>query len=39
MKTILEIKPAEGGEDSKLFTTDLMKAYAKMLDKLNVAYV
>ncbi len=29
MKTIIEIRAAEGGEDSKLFTKDLAQAYTK----------
>ena len=30
MKRILEIRPAEGGEDSKLFAQDLLVAYERM---------
>lgn len=33
MKCNLEIKPSEGGEDSKLFAQDLATAYSKMLTK------
>lgn len=29
MKRIIEIRPAEGGEDSRLFVSDLTAAYAK----------
>ncbi len=29
MKRIIEIRSAEGGEDSKLFTVDLAQAYQK----------
>jgi len=30
MKRILEIQPAEGGEDSKLFARDLAEAYTRL---------
>lgn len=30
MKRILEIKAAEGGEDSKLFAEDLANAYVRL---------
>lgn len=30
MKRTLEIKAAEGGEDSKLFTEDLANAYVRL---------
>jgi protein subunit release factor A len=30
MKRIIEIKGAEGGEDAKLFVTDLAQAYIRM---------
>lgn len=30
MKRIIEIKSAEGGDDSKLFVADLAKAYRKL---------
>ena len=30
MKRILEIKPAEGGDDSKLFVSDLAEAYTRL---------
>jgi len=33
MKRILEIRAAEGGDDSKLFAKDLAKAYLKYFDK------
>ena len=33
MKVNLEIRAAEGGEDSKLFVTDLANAYGRMFDK------
>ena len=33
MKKFIEIKSAEGGQDSKLFVKDLSKAYMKMFDR------
>ena len=33
MKKVLEIKSAEGGNDSKLFVRDLAKAYIKMFER------
>jgi len=33
MKRIVEIRAAEGGEDSKLFTRDLAEAYTRMFDR------
>lgn len=30
MKRILEIRPAEGGEDAKLFAEDLARSYERM---------
>lgn len=30
---VVEIRPAEGGDDSKLFAADLAAAYVKMLAK------
>jgi protein subunit release factor A len=30
MKRILEIHPAEGGNDSKLFVNDLAEAYSRL---------
>lgn len=30
MKRIVEIRPAEGGEDSRLFATDLFQGYLKL---------
>lgn len=30
MKKVIEIRPAEGGEDSKLFANDLANAYVKL---------
>ncbi len=35
MKRILEIHPAEGGEDSKLFVSDLAKAYIRLSNALG----
>lgn len=35
MKRILEIRSAEGGDDSKLFATDLAMAYIKLAGKLG----
>jgi protein subunit release factor A len=35
MKKIIEIRAAEGGADSKLFTLDLARAYEKMAQHLG----
>jgi len=35
MKRILEIRAAEGGEDSRLFAHDLSRAYQRMASKLG----
>ena len=35
MKYRLEIRPAEGGEDSKLFTKDLAQAYVKYFNRVG----
>lgn len=35
MKRIIEIQPAEGGEDSKLFAKDLAEAYIRLANKLG----
>lgn len=35
MKKILEIRKAEGGDDSKLFVEDLAMAYEKTFTKLQ----
>lgn len=35
MKRIVEIRAAEGGEDSKLFAKDLAQAYCKLSNKLG----
>jgi len=35
MKKTIEIRPAEGGEDSKLFVTDLSKAYVRFVDQVG----
>jgi len=35
MKYQVEIRAAEGGDDSKLFVNDLMDAYIKMFDRKN----
>lgn len=35
MKRVIEIRAAEGGEDSKLFAKDLAQAYSKMALKLG----
>jgi protein subunit release factor A len=32
---IIEIRAAEGGQDSKLFAQDLANAYIRFADKLN----
>ena len=33
MKRVIEIRAAEGGEDSKLFVKDLAQAYAKFAER------
>lgn len=33
MKRVIEIRAAEGGEDSKLFVNDLAQAYQKLSTK------
>lgn len=35
MKMLIEIRAAEGGDDSKLFVGDLASAYMKLSDKLG----
>jgi len=35
MKAQIEIRAAEGGEDSKLFVKDMATAYSKFLTKLG----
>ena len=35
MKRVLEIRAAEGGDDSKLFVLDLAQAYQRFCDKLG----
>lgn len=35
MKRTVEIRAAEGGEDSKLFVADLAQAYIRLADKLG----
>lgn len=35
MKKIIEIRAAEGGEDSRLFVADLAQAYQKLGNKLG----
>ena len=35
MKRVIEIRAAEGGEDSKLFVSDLAQAYTKLGNKLG----
>jgi protein subunit release factor A len=35
MKRTVEIRAAEGGEDSKLFVADLAQAYIKLAGKLG----
>ncbi len=35
MKRIVEIRSAEGGEDSKLFVADLAKAYQRHFDRVG----
>ena len=33
MKRVIEVRAAEGGEDSKLFVKDLAQAYIKFADR------
>jgi protein subunit release factor A len=33
MKRVIEIRAAEGGEDSKLFVKDIAQAYIKFADR------
>lgn len=35
MKRVIEIRSAEGGEDSKLFTVDLAAAYQRYFDRVG----
>jgi protein subunit release factor A len=35
MKRILEIRAAEGGEDSKLFVNDLAQAYVRLSQRVG----
>jgi protein subunit release factor A len=35
MKRVIEIRAAEGGEDSKLFVSDLADAYQRLGNKLG----
>lgn len=35
MKRIIEIRAAEGGDDSKLFVSDLAQAYQKLGNKMG----
>jgi protein subunit release factor A len=35
MKRIIEIRAAEGGEDSKLFVMDLAQAYQRHFDRVG----
>lgn len=35
MRKVIEIRAAEGGEDSKLFVSDLATAYSKLGSKLG----
>jgi protein subunit release factor A len=35
MKLVIEIRAAEGGEDSKLFVKDLANAYSKLSTKMG----
>jgi protein subunit release factor A len=35
MKRTIEIRSAEGGEDSKLFVMDLAQAYVRMSERLG----
>ena len=33
MKRIIEVRPAEGGDDAKLFCQDLLAAYRRLCDR------
>lgn len=33
MKRIIEVRPAEGGDDAKLFASDLIGAYRRFCDR------
>ncbi len=33
MKRLIEVRPAEGGEDAKLFASYLLRAYQRMCDR------
>ena len=35
MKKVIEIRQAEGGDDSKLFVSDLAKAYQRLCERLG----
>lgn len=35
MKKIIEIRAAEGGDDSKLFVIDMQKAYFKLFNRFS----
>ena len=35
MEQILEIRPAEGGDDSRQFASDLLAAYRKLCDRVG----
>ena len=35
MKRVIEVRSAEGGEDSKLFVKDLADAYVRMAQRLG----
>jgi len=35
MKRVIEVRAAEGGEDSKLFVKDMVQAYIKLAAKLG----
>lgn len=35
MKRIIEVRAAEGGEDSRLFAEDLLAAYKRMCDRFS----
>lgn len=35
MKRIIEIRPAEGGDDSRLFCSDLLAAYQRMFQRFS----
>lgn len=33
MKRVIEVRPAEGGDDAKLFAADLLSSYRRLCDR------